>query len=138
MAIIGERRLKCGGFTCRQTSLKPQRLRAGLEGQTLACLSGRMPATQQRESSSFCQSWVLVPEFAQRPCQRTLRCCSVCFSRLIFVQGKKPCYQLAALREMQSITNCRAVEAGCFLYASHSPPSPAGVWAMTEEYALSI
>lgn len=26
----------------------------------------------------------------------------------------------------------------CFLYASHSPPSPAGAWVMTEEYALSI
>lgn len=48
----------------------------------------------------------------------------------------------ADYHKMQIITKCQAIEmqfsAYSFLYASHSPPSPAGVWAMTEEYAFSI
>lgn len=131
-------RLKCHGFTCGCISLKSWTLPVGLEGQTLTCLSSRMPAMQQRESLDFCQHWVLVLEFSRCPWQRTPCCCSVCFSRSFSVWGKKmwlpvDSFQVSADgHEMLSSWNV------LFSVCQSLPAFPHGVWVMTEEYALSI
>lgn len=71
------------------------------------------------------------------PCQRTLCCCSVCFSRSVYTGGK----MLLPIDSFQINVDYHKMPSSwnvLFSVCQSLPPSPAGVWAMTEEYALRI
>lgn len=110
----------------------------GLEGQTLACLWGRMPAAQQRESSDSCQGWISVPECAQCPCHTAPRCRAACFARSDLFRGKTTVLPSTSFQIEADYPRTRSSGNVLISVCQSLPTFPAGVWLMPEGYALRM